>query len=407
MLFTYKAKSKNEEIFEGTMDSDDRFAVARELIKQGNMPINISGKEKNKNKINFSIAFEKFFGRVKLSEKIIFTRNMSGMLKAGLALSRSLSVLEKQTTNQLFKGILGTLRTEIDRGESFSSALSKFPKVFSGIFISMVRSGEESGNLAGSLSEIGINLEKSNSLTKKVKGALIYPAVIMCVMVLIGILMMIFVVPTLSKTFTELNVELPPSTKLILGIGNAFSSHPLLLFLVMSIIISGIVFILKSKFMQPILDKVIIKLPVIGVLAKELNTARTARSMASLINSGVPIIHAIEITEEVVQNVYYKRVLASAKTDIEKGAPFSAVFRKNTDLYPIMAGEMMQVGEETGKLSDMLLEVASFYEDEIENKTKNLSTIIEPMLMVFIGGAVGFFAVSMISPMYSVMDNIK
>lgn len=407
MLFTYKAKSKNEEIFEGTMDSDDRFAVARELIKQGNMPIAISGKESNKNKNNFNTSFEKFFGRVKLSEKIIFTRNMSGMLKAGLALSRSLSVLEKQTTNQLFKGILGTLRTEIDRGESFSSALGKFPKVFSGIFISMVRSGEESGNLAGALSEIGVNLEKSNSLTKKVKGALIYPAVIMCVMILIGILMMIFVVPTLSKTFTELNVELPPSTKLILGVGNAFSSHPLLLFLIMSLIVSGIVFLLKSKFMQPILDKVIIKLPVIGVLAKELNTARTARSMASLINSGVPIIRAIEITEEVVQNVYYKRVLSLAKTDVEKGAPFSEVFRKNTDLYPIMAGEMMQVGEETGKLSDMLLEVASFYEDEIENKTKNLSTIIEPMLMVFIGGAVGFFAVSMISPMYSVMDNIK
>ena len=154
-------------------------------------------------------------------------------------------------------------------------------------------------------------------------------------------------------------------------------------------------------------DYIIIRLPIIGKLSKELNTARTTRTMSSLLLSGVSITRAIEITEDVVQNIYYKKILENAKKEIEKGAPFSKVFEENPNLYPVMMSEMVQVGEETGKLSDMLFQVASFYEGEIESKTKNLSVIIEPVLMIFIGAAVGFFAISMISPLYSILDNIN
>lgn len=406
MIFNYKAKSKSGEIYEGKMEGQDKFTVASEILKKGDTPLSVFAKEqKNKNVLN--APFSKIFARVKMSEKIVFTRNLSGMLKAGLPLSRSISVLQKQSKNEYFNSILSSIKENIDKGDSFSSTIERFPKIFSPLFVSMVRAGEESGNLSGSLNEIGINLEKANSLTKKVKGALIYPGVILSVMVLIGILMFIFVVPTLAKTFADIGTELPPSTKLILGVGDLFSAHPLLTFLVLGIIVGLLVLFFRAKFMIPVLDKVILKLPMIGTLAKELNTARTARTISSLINSGVPITRAIDITVEVVQNTYYKNVLKEARAYVEKGMSFSSIFKKNTDLYPIMASEMMEVGEETGQLSDLLLEVASFYEEEIDNKTKNLSTIIEPVLMVFIGGAVGFFAVSMISPMYSVMDGIK
>ncbi|MCX6752922.1 MAG: type II secretion system F family protein [Candidatus Nomurabacteria bacterium] len=405
MIFTYKAKSKKGEFFEGKIDAFDRFAAARELISQGNMPLSIFIQSHQNEAIDD--LFQKIFGKVKMSEKIIFTRNLSGMLKAGLSLSRAISVLEKQTKNKTFGNILSAIHTEIDKGESLSFGLAKFPKVFSKLFVSMVKAGEESGNLSGSLIEIGINLEKSNAITKKVKGALMYPGVILSVMVLIGVLMLMFVVPTLSKTFTELGVDLPASTRLIINTGNLFSSHPIYAFLGIFGIAGLLVLFFRAKVMKPIFDKIVVRLPMIGTLAKELNTARTARTLASLISSGVPITRAVEITSDVVQNIYYKEVLAKAKSSVEKGAPFSAAFKNHTELYPIMVGEMMEVGEETGKLSDMLLEIAIFYEGEIENKTKNLSTIIEPLLMVFIGGAVGFFAISMISPMYSIMDNIK
>ena len=271
----------------------------------------------------------------------------------------------------------------------------------------MVRAGEESGNLAGALSDIGMNLEKSNSLTKKIRGALIYPGVIMSAMVVIGVLMFAFVVPTLANTFKELGVKLPLSTQILVFFGNFFSNNLILTFVIILSAAFGLYLIFRAKFMAKYIDFVMMKIPVIGNLTRELNTARTARTMSSLLLSGVSITRAVEITEDVVQNIYYKKILNEAKIAVEKGAPFSQAFEVNNKFYPVMMSEMIQVGEETGKLSDMLLQIALFYEEEIENKTKNLSTIIEPILMIIIGAGVGFFAISMISPLYSILGSIE
>lgn len=404
MLFVYKTKLKNGEVFEGTMEAKDRLSVSHELRMKGNTPISI--KEANQSGVDIMEKVNKFLARIGTGDLILVTKNLSGMLRAGLSLSRALSVLEKQTKNVALNKVLLDLSSQINGGSTFSDALAKHPKVFSKLFVSMVRAGEESGNLAGALSEIGMNLGKSHALTKKIKGALIYPGVILSAMILIGVLMFAFVVPTLAKTFVELNVELPATTKFIIALGNFFSEH-LILSLVLIIGLGvGTFYLFTAKFMAKYIDFLVLKIPVIGTLAKELNTARTARTMSSLLLSGVPITRAIEITEDVVQNVYYKKILGDARAAVEKGAPFSAVFEENLKFYPVMMTEMIQVGEETGKLSDMLLEIALFYEGEIENKTKDLSTIIEPILMIIIGAGVGFFAVSMITPLYSVLNNI-
>ncbi len=405
MLFTYKAKSKTGEIITGEIDSLDKFSVSRDLHARGNIPISIETKSKN-GMGNLLSGFEGFFGKVKTGDLVIMTKNLSGMIKAGLSLSRALSVLQKQTKNKKLNEILIALSAEINAGGTLSSGLAKYPKVFSPLFVSMARAGEESGNLAESLSEVGQNLEKANALTKKVKGALIYPGVIMSAMLIIGVLMFIFVVPTLAKTFDELNAKLPPSTQLVINLANFVSNSPILALGAIILLIGGVIFLLKASFMKPSLDYMVIRLPIIGQIAKELNTARTARTLASLLVSGVAITRAIEITEDVVQNIYYKKVLRTSRDLVEKGVPFSKVFEENVKLYPVMMSEMIQVGEETGKLSEMLVQIASFYETEIENKTKNLSTIIEPVLMVVIGAAVGFFAISMITPLYSVLDSI-
>jgi len=252
-----------------------------------------------------------------------------------------------------------------------------------------------------------VNLEKANALSKKVAGALIYPGVIMFAMVTIGILMFAFVVPTLAKTFQELGVSLPATTQLIVTLGNFFSTHLISSFVGIVALFVAFTMLFKATFMGKYIDFVVLRVPVLGTITKELNTARTARTMSSLLVSGVSIIRAVEITKDVVQNVYFKEVLDEASKAVEKGLPFSAVFKEHSNLYPIMMSEMAEVGGETGKLSDMLLQIANFYEAEIENKTKNLSTVIEPVLMILIGSAVGFFAISMISPLYSVLNNIK
>jgi type IV pilus assembly protein PilC len=406
MLFTYSAKSKTGEMTEGVLEAADRFSIARDLRARGYTPLSVTEKEENLGS-KFSTLFAGVFSKVKIGEQIIFTKNLSGMIRAGLSLSRALSVLKKQTKNQKFSEILTSISTSINSGETFSNALAKFEDVFSKLFISMVRAGEESGNLAGALSDIGMNLEKSNSLTKKIKGALIYPGVIMSAMVIIGVLMFAFVVPTLASTFKSLGVALPFATQVLIFLGNFFSQNLILTFAIIFLAAFFFYSLFRAKFMAKYIDFVILKIPVVNNLTKELNTARTARTMSSLLLSGVSITRAVEITEDVVQNVYYKKVLQEAKVAIEKGAPFSEVFEANANLYPTMMSEMIQVGEETGKLSDMLLQIALFYEEEVENKTKNLSTIIEPVLMIFIGVGVGFFAISMISPLYSILGSIN
>jgi len=405
MQFFYKARAKSGEIITGTMEASDQFALARELRSHGNIPISVSGGKGNN--LNMDALFQQFFGRVGIQEQITFTKNLSGMLKAGLALSRALSVLKKQTKNVKFFNILTGLDTEIDAGGTLSSGLSKYPNTFSRLFISMIRAGEESGNLAGALSEIGSNLEKSHNITKKVRGALIYPGVILTAMVLIGILMFAFVVPTLAKTFENTGATLPASTRFIIFLGDFLSKHLILALLSLVVFVLGLIWVFRAKFLAKYIDFIVLRLPVIKNMSKELNTARTARTISSLLTSGVPITRSIEITQDVVQNTYYKKVLAQAIVEIEKGAPFSEVFVENSDLYPVMMSEMVQVGEETGKLSEMLLQIAVFYEESVEAKTKNLSTIIEPVLMMIIGIVVGFFAVSMLSPMYKAMENVK
>jgi type II secretory pathway component PulF len=406
MLFLYSAKSNKGEIIESTLEAADRFSLSRDLRARGFTPLSITEKGKN-----FSDKFSEFssnlFSKVKLGDQILFTKNLSGMIKAGLPISRALLVLKKQTKNPKLNAILTSITADINAGETFSTALAKFPEVFSNLFVSMVRSGEESGNLANSLADIGINLEKSNSLTKRIKGALIYPGIILSAMVVIGVLLFAFVVPTLASTFKSLGATLPWSTQLLIFFGDFFSHNLILSFLIIFGGIGSILLLFRAKFMAKYIDFIVLKLPVINNMTKELNAARTARTLSSLLFSGVALTRAIEITEDVVQNIYYKRILEKAKISIEKGAPFSEVFEENTNLYPVMMSEMIQVGEETGKLSDMLLQIALFYEEEVENKTKNLSTIIEPVLMLFIGAGVGFFAISMISPLYTILGSIN
>ena len=401
--FKYKIKDESGDIVEDVMDAEDRYALIDDLKKQGKEVISVEEEKSGGDMMEF---LNRLLARIKLQDKIVFTKNLSAMLEAGLSLSRALSILERQTKNVKFKYVIGALSKGINKGDSFSDGLAKFPKAFSSLFVSMVRAGEESGSLSGSLKIVGDQLEKSYILKKKIKGAMMYPIIVVGAMFMIGVLMLIYVVPTLTATFKELEVELPASTKLVIAISDFLAEHTLLSFAIIIIVIFSFIFSLKTKRGKRVLEFVILRVPIIGKIAKQSNSARTARTLSSLLSSGVDMIGAISITRDVVQNSYYKEVLEEAGTSVQKGIPLSESFKKREDLYPILVGEMVEVGEETGKLSDMLLQVAIFYENEVDTATKNISTIVEPFLMVIIGIVVGFFALSMITPMYSLSDAI-
>lgn len=346
------------------------------------------------------------FGLIKLSEKMLFFRNLSVMIGAGLTVSRALDVLERQVKNKAFKKIIKEIHADITKGNSISASMAVHKKIFPKFAVAMMKSGERSGKMDESLSLIADQMEKEHQLKKKVKGAMIYPSIVLTAMLIIAVLMFIYVVPTLVSTFDELGVELPTSTKIIIWISSSIINHSILIIIVFLVLVSSFVMIFRTEKFKKLLSTVCLNLPIVTPLVQKINSARTARTLSSLSSSGVEILEAIDVTADVVQNFHYKKVLREAREEIKKGSRISSVFKKYEKIYPPLVGEMIAVGEETGKLPNMLLKLAIFYESEVSETTKNLTVIVEPILMIIIGVAVGFFAVSMITPMYSVMGGI-
>ncbi len=405
--FHYIGKDKAGADVEATVEASDRFAVYDIAHTNGHTITTVTkAKGFDVNRLLRLDRISYFLSRIKQDELVMLTRNLSAMLKAGLPLSRSLSVSERQSKNPRLKSTLKTLNEKLNSGSQFNEALAEFPKVFSRMYTAMVRAGEEGGKLAEALEILALQMERSSTLKKKVKGAMVYPIIVVCIMLVIGVLMMIYVIPTLTATFKEIKIPLPFATRLIIAVSDFLANHTV-------IALSGMVgfgafvsWVFKTKIGSTVFEWCIIHAPIIGPITKQVNSARTARTLSSLLSSGVDVVGAISITTEVVQNSFYKKVLAEAAVRVEKGNPLSEVFIERDDIYPLLVGEMVAVGEETGQISNMLLQIAIFYENEVEQKTKDLSTIIEPLLMVVIGSAVGFFALAMISPIYSISDGI-
>jgi type IV pilus assembly protein PilC len=404
MLFTYKAVKDGGEVVTGEKSAEDERALYEALKNEGLTLV--TAESKVGRFTGFAAALEEKTSRIKEADKIMFARNLGAMIEAGLPTSRALGVLSRQSKNKKLKKVIADLDETISTGQSLSVGLDKFPTIFPPIFTAMVRAGEESGNLVGALKVTAGQMERSYKLKRKIRGAMMYPGIIISAMILIGVLMMIFVVPTLTATFKELNADLPKSTQLIIFISDFLKEHFIIAFGIIAIIITLFITALRTARGQRIFEAFILKLPMVGFLVQEINSARTADTLSSLLQSGVEVTRSIEITRDVVQNSHYREVLDKVKEAIQGGAPMSGVFREYEHLYPPLVGEMVAVGEETGKLSELLERVAGFYQEDVDQKTKDMSTIIEPFLMVLIGGVVGFFAISMISPMYSLSNSI-
>ncbi|MBI2610235.1 type II secretion system F family protein [Candidatus Giovannonibacteria bacterium] len=394
--FSYVAKSLSGEEIKGAREAQDKFDLARVLKKEGYILIQTSeGKKAG------GFRLPSFFSRVPIAEKMLFARNLSVMVAAGVSLARAIEILSEQTPNRRFKEVLVDLANAIRRGENLSQAMDKHQNIFSGLFRAMVSAGEKTGKLEEALKLISHQLKRDYDLRRKVRGAMVYPIIILIAIIVIGILMLIYVVPTLVQTFEEMNVELPLSTKIIIALSSFLSTNYIFVSIAAVLLIAGLTAAHRSVAGKKFFDTIWLKMPVISGLVKKTNAARTARTLGSLISSGVEILEALTVTEDVLQNHYYKEVIRQAKKDIEKGNLISKIFIAHPELYPLLVGEMIAVGEETGKLSEMLSRLALFYESEVSSETKDLSAVIEPVLMIVIGIAVGFFAVSMITPLYN------
>ncbi|MBI2097181.1 MAG: type II secretion system F family protein [Candidatus Sungbacteria bacterium] len=404
MLYHYTAVDRAGATQKGDREVPDEKALAKALRDEGFLLV--SARTRISPLAHIARIASMPFGGVSLLERIVFARNLAVMIGAGLSMTRALEAQEEQTRSRQFKKIIRGVRESILGGVSFSQSLESHRKIFGDLFIHMVEAGEVSGKLEKSLKLLSRQMKRDYDLRRKVRGAMMYPSIVFMALIAIGVLMLIYVVPTLTQTFKELGIKLPLTTRVIIAASEFATNY--IFFALGGLLIVIYLFYLwfRSDSGKRVWGIIFLRLPVFGPLTKKLNIARMTRTLASLISAGLSITRSLEITGRVVGNARFQESLGASVGEIEKGRPFSEILRTWPDLYPPLVFQLISVGEETGTLSRMLLRIALFYEEDVNNTTKNLSSIIEPLMMIVIGAIVGLFAISMIQPLYSSMAGI-
>ncbi len=399
--FLYKARNGEMDIQSGEMDANSRVELSA-MLKQ--KKLTLMSAEEVKEKKEFKLPA--FLQRVGVVDKMLFTRNLGVMLRAGLPFSRAVSILSEQTKSKYFSEVLQQVKVDIEKGGSLADSLEKHPKVFDRLFVSMTRVGETGGNLEEVMDLLSLQLKKDHDIKAKVKGAMTYPCVVVTAMAIIGVIMMVYVFPSLMGMFTESGKELPFMTKLLIGISNAMTHYGIH---ILAAFVVAVVFFFKTIKTGPgkkAFDGFLLKLPAIGQVIMKFNVARFCRTLSSMITSGVSIVQALETVSGTLGNYHYSTSAKDACVKVQKGLNLSEVLKSYGVIYPSMMVHMVEVGEETGSVEMTLKQVAEFYEDEVDQFTANISSVIEPVLMLVMGGAVGIFALAFIQPMYSIMETV-
>jgi type II secretory pathway component PulF len=345
-------------------------------------------------------------GGVNLTQKAIFARNLSIMLKAGISISEALEIIFDSITGKFKKIIYGVWQS-VESGQSLSNSLAAYPKVFSGIYKSAVYIGEESGTLSENLENVATQLDKDREMRAKVSGAILYPAVVLVAAIILGLVVSFVVLPKIVPLFEGLKVKLPLSTRVLIWLSHTVQSYGIIIIIVLFLATSLLIWATRQKFSHPTTHWLLLNFPLIKRITTNFNLSRFCRTLGMLLQSGLSIDEAIRVTGESLENYYYRGSLFSVYEGIGKGTTLAenlAIYKK---LYPVMLIRMVMVGEKSGKLEESLFYLADFYEREVDNDTKSLATSIEPILLIFIGLIVGFLAVSIITPIYSVTSGIK
>lgn len=345
-------------------------------------------------------------GRVALQDLVIFTRQLATMIDAGLAMVQSLQALAEQATNKAMRDVIRDISARVEAGDSFSEALVKHPKVFNRLFVSMVSAGEKGGLLAEILARLATYLENSARLRKKVKSAMMYPSVVTIVAIGITIFLLVKVIPVFGDIYSGFGSELPGPTQFLLNVSNIVKKYVLLLLLGLGAGAYGWFYFIKTKPGRQFWDSYRIKMPVFGAIAHKICLARFTRTLASLIRSGVPILEVLQITSQTVGNVVMEKSVKDAALDIERGEGIAAALAKHP-VFPSMVIRMITAGEQTGKIDEMLERISDFLDEEIETTLSGLTSLIEPILIVFLGVVIGGMVICMFLPIFKLSDIVS
>ena len=393
--FIFKAKDKSGKVVTGEVEASNESQAARLVRGKGLLVLSI--KKAVENPLNL---IKKFKDRITTNDVATFTRQFSTMVAAGLPITESLLILKSQAKGSMGK-VVSQILADVEGGESMSKAFMKHPTVFSPTYIALVKSGEAGGVLDTVLVRLADSLEKQQEFKGKVKGALIYPMIIIIGMIIVAFIMMIFVIPRLTSLYSEFNAELPLPTRILIGMSDAVITYwPITL----AVVVGGIYAFQayrKTKKGRLKTDELAFRIPIVGQLSREVILTELTSTLSLMVGAGVSILEGLNITSEVVSNVVIGNALKDVSTQVEKGFPVSFAFAKHHDAFPFILSQMVAVGEETGKMEEVLSKVSHVFEVESDQKVKTLTAAVEPIVMVILGLGVGFLVIAIILPIYN------
>jgi type IV pilus assembly protein PilC len=399
--YQYKVRDRGGNLVEGTMVADSEILALNRLREMGYMPLEV-GKERKGLKMEINLRP----GRVKLKDLSVFARQFATMVNSGLPILRSLAILGEQTDSEELKKVLVQVRTDVEQGSSLSGAMEKHPKAFNNLFIAMVKSGEAGGVLDNVLLRLASQIESEVELRRRIKSAMTYPIVVLALVVLIMSAMLLFVVPQFETIYDQLGGTLPLPTRLLLGISRIFRTY---WYIVILGVFVGRFFFRRYKNTErgrARVDALKLKVPVFGKLFHKTAMARFSSTLGMLLTSGVPILQALDIVTETVNNKVIASAVADTQDSVRQGESMARPLAQHA-VFPPMVVQMISVGEETGALDSMLEKIAHFYEEEVKATVDALTSLIEPLLIAIIGGAVGAAVIALYMPMFNIINLIK
>lgn len=405
MAYKYVASTKDGKMKKGTSDLSTREAVINMLQDQGLVVVSVEGMRSGPSAMR---TLRRLFVRVSFVDKLLMTKHLAIMLKSGLTLLDAVRTLADKARTRSLRTVLESIENRIERGDKFSDALEDFPGVFSKFYVNIVMAGEVSGTLEGNLEHMATQFAKDNELRKKVKQALMYPTIVIVAAALIGFFFATFVLPQVADIFSGLkDIQLPWTTRALLALSSFVRSHSLSSFLMLVGIIGFTVWFLRRKFMAPFTHFVLLKTPIIGRIVRLVNLARFSLILGTLLRSGVDILRALEITSQVLDNLYYRKALGAVYLDVQQGMALWESLSAHEDLFPPIVSRMIGVGERAGRLEEVLGYLNEFYDLEVESTMKNLSTILEPVLLIVIGLVALGMAFAILMPIYNYIGAIR
>lgn len=402
MKFTFKAKNDAGEVSEAVVEAMSQEAAVQILEKNGLTPISI--KEENRSQ-DLMKDIEKLWEGVSQKELVIFFQQLAALIEARVPIVSSLMAISDQMTNRYLRLVIKELADDIEDGMPFSEAMEKHPDVFSHLTVSMIRAGEVSGSLQKSVSFVAENIEKNYQLMAKIRGALYYPMFVLSVAFIVGFVVVTFILPKITVLIKDLRVAVPWYTKVLVAIGDFMNQYWVAVLLVIVAGIGAFIYYIRTEAGRREWEIIVLRIPVIGTLAQNIYIARLAENLGALLNAGIPVVRALVIVSDVVGNQIFRKIILKAAEEVKAGGAMSAVFTRTPEIPPIVS-QMVRIGEETGSLSTVLKSVSKFYNQEVDNMTRTLTSLMEPMLIVLLGIGVGILVIGVLMPIYNIAGQL-